>query len=195
MIRRAALAAFFLASAAILGAGELAPGLAYLRTTDPQAVATALATSSVVLDLRGVTEPVAPVRIPRNRTLLILVSPGATPPAFAGALTVGRAAPDHKTDITVTTTAEAEDKALAALAAGEAPENLIVENATKPRYDESLLLREHRTAEPIDLDENPPAAADAKPSADAPPPVFDAVLQRAVHVYRGLVALKKIPAP
>jgi hypothetical protein len=182
-----------LAFVATAHAADLAPGLAYVRSADTTVIAKALESGSVVLDLRTVTEPVAPLRVPRTRVLLVLVSPETPAINLPGAITIGRAAPDFKTDLTVTTTAEAETLALNALAAGTAPETLIVENADKPRFDESLLVREHQTGP----ESSSPAARAAKPTdAPAPPPVvIDAVLQRAVHVYRGLVALKKIPAP
>lgn len=192
MSRLTVLLALALAFVVTAHATDLAPGLAYVRSADTQVIAKALESGSVVLDLRTVTEPVKPLRVPRTRVLLVLVSP-ATPAAnLPGSITFGRTAPDFKTDITVTTTAEADDKAVAVLAAGTAPEKLIVENADKPRFDESLLVREHQTgAEPA-----APADPAAKPSdASTPPVIIDAVLQRAVHVYRGLVALKKIPAP
>lgn len=171
-------------------AAELAPGLAYVRSSDATVIAKALESGSVVLDLRTVTEPVAPLRIPRARVLLVLVSPTTPAVNLPGAITLGRIAPDFKTDLVVTTTAEAENLALDALAAGAAPETLIVENTDKPRFDESLLVREHQTGP----SSAPPAGKPADAPA-APPAVIDPVLQRAVHVYRGLVALKKIPAP
>lgn len=192
MKRLGFLLSLILAFVATARAADLAPGLAYVRSADATVIAKALEAGSVVLDLRTVTEPVKPLRVPRTRVLLVLVSPATPAASLPGAITFGRAAPDFKTDITVTTTAEADDKAVAALAAGTAPEKLIVENADKPRFDESLLVREHQTgAEPsVPAD---PAARPADPAAQ-PPAVVDAVLQRSVQVYRGLVALKKIPA-
>ncbi len=184
-----ALAFSFVATA---HAADLAPGLAYVRSADATVIAKSLETGSVVLDLRTVTEPVKPLRVPRTRVLLVLVSPETPAVNLPGAITLGRAAPDFKTDIIVTTTAESDTAAVTALAAGTAPETLIIENADKPRFDESLLVREHQhgftPSEPAD-----PAAKSS--DTPAPPVVIDAVLQRAVHVYRGLVAIKKIPAP
>ncbi len=189
MSRLAVLLALTLAFAAATHAADLVPGLAYVRSADAAVIAKALESRSVVLDLRSVTEPINPLRVPRTRVLLVLVSPATPAVNLPGAITFGRTAPDVKTDITVTTTAEADDKAVAALAAGATPEKLIVENADKPRFDESLLVREHETgAEP-----SAPAEPAAKPADPVAQPV-DVVLQRAVQVYRGLVALKKIPA-
>jgi hypothetical protein len=188
----------FLLALALIGtahAAGLAPGLAYVRSTDAAVIAKALETGSVVLDLRTVTEPVKPLRVPRTRALLVLVSPDTPAVNLPGAITLGRAAPGFKTDLAVTTTAQAETLALNALAAGTAPETLIIENADKPRFDESLLVREHHTGSTgfPDGSEDSPAAKPA--AAPAPPGIIDPVLQRAVHVYRGLVALKKIPSP
>jgi hypothetical protein len=200
MSRLGFLLALALAFVATSRGGELAPGLSYLRSTDTAVIAKSLESGSVVLDLRTVTEPVKPLRVPRTRVLLVLVSPETPALLLPGAITLGRAAPDFKTDLTVTTTAEAETLALNALAAGTAPDQLIVENADKPRFDESLLVREHQTGSagfPAGSeDPATPSAPDTTPPAPpAPPVVIDAVLQRAVHVYRGLIALKKIPAP
>ncbi|MEZ0217514.1 MAG: hypothetical protein ACAH89_10290, partial [Rariglobus sp.] len=191
MNRLAALLALAFAFVATAHAADLAPGLAYVRSADATVIAKALESGSVVLDLRTVTDPVKPLRVPRTRVLLVLVSPATPAASLPGAITFGRTAPDFKPDITVTTTVEADNKAVAALAAGTAPEKLIVENADKPRFDESLLVREHHTgAEPSAPAD--PAAKPADPAAQAPA-VVDAVLQRSVQVYRGLVALKKIP--
>jgi len=193
MNRRAILLALALAFVAYTRAADLAPGLAYLRSTDTSIIAEALEAGSVVLDLRTVTDPVKPLRVPRTRVLLILVSPATPALNFPGAITLGRVSPDLKTDLTVTTTAEADTAATTALATGTAPENLIVENADKPRFDESLLVREHQSGVKPSAPADPAAANPA--DASASPVIIDAVLQRAVHVYRGLIALKKIPAP
>ncbi|MBC8040241.1 MAG: hypothetical protein H7Y06_06845 [Opitutaceae bacterium] len=191
MNRLAALLALAFAFVVTAHAADLAPGLTYVRSADATVIAKALETGSVVLDLRTVTEPVKPLRVARTRVLLVLVSPSTPAVNLPGAITLGRTAADFKTDITVTTTAESDDKAVAALAAGTAPEKLIIENADKPRFDESLLVREHETG----IEPTAPADPAAKPADPAAqPPVVDAVLQRAVHIYRGLVALKKIPA-
>jgi len=192
MSRLAVLFALAFAFVVTAHAADLAPGLTYVRSADAVVIAKALETGSIVLDLRTVTDEVKPLRVPRTRVLLVLVSPETPSVHLTGAITLGRAVPDFKTDLVVTTSAEAETLALNALAAGTAPETLIVENANKPRFDESLLVREHQTgAEPTAPSD--PAAKPADPVAQ-PPAVVDAVLQRAVQVYRGLVALKKIPA-
>ncbi|MDF3057165.1 MAG: hypothetical protein K0R17_1380 [Rariglobus sp.] len=190
-------------TASLLPAADLAPGLAYLR---PGADITPQ-TGSAILDLRSVTitneasaAPLLAALQPGDsnvrRIVLVLVSP-ETPPGvrrqlatLPRCLTIGRAAPDFKTDITVTTSAEADRRASEVLAAGAAPEKLIVENADKPRYDETTLMREH-TAGPEPTDSLEVTTSITTPSRPAEPVVVDAVLQRAVHIYRGLVVLKK----
>lgn len=184
-----------------LRAAELAPGLAYAR---PGADTRIAAGSSVILDLRYGTDDsaasalLAPLKSPAaadaRRIILALVSPETSArlrvqlAGLPGVLTLGAVAPDFKTDIAVPVTPADDRRAFDSLAAGMPPEKLIVENADKPRYDESALVREHTGAA-----ENPADKPAAAKSAEAAKPVpVDAVLQRAVQVYRGLVALKKI---
>lgn len=205
-----------LLSGLILGglhAAELSPGLAYFRPgmkLTPE-------TGSAVLDLRYVTDEAAatsllatvePGKSNDRRIILVLVSPETSSGlrrqliALPRCLTIGRAAPEFKTDIVVTTSAEADRRAFDALAAGTAPEKLVVENAGKTRYDEASLVREHSGAgtEPVDdadkapTPDSPNPAAPATPAAPPAPaaPVIDAVLQRAVQIHRGLVVLKKL---
>ena len=196
-----------------LQAAVLTPGLAYFRPgldVTPE-------TGSAVLDLRYVKDEAAaapllaavePGSTNTHRVVLVLLSP-ETPAGLRHQitgrphwLTVGRAAPGLKTDIVVTTSADAERRAFDALVAGTAPEKLIAENANKPRYDESTLVREHtgetdpvkdaEPATPAATPADPAAVPAAVPATPAAPVLFDAVLQRAVQIYRGLIVLKKI---
>ncbi len=188
-----------------LHAAELAPGLAYLRPgLDPTPE-----TGSAVIDLRYITNETAaapllaavqPGNANAHRVILVLVSP-ETPAGLRRQLTglsrwltVGRAAPGFKTDIVVTTSPEADHRAFDALVSGTPPEKLIAENASKPRYDESALVREHTNGpEPV-KDTEPETSSPSTPAVPAAPgaPVFDAVLQRAVQIHRGLLVLKKL---
>lgn len=203
----ARLAALVVAWAAAFGAlahgADLVPGLAYLR---PGAEASPQS-GSVVIDLRTVTDEAAATPLLAaveagaandKRVLLALVSP-ETPEgvrrrvsALPRCLTIGRIESDFKTNIAVTTSADADRRAAQALASGTTPEKLLIENANKPRYDEASLMREHttgiETASPAAPDFDPARPA-ASPAPESPP--FDAVLQRAVHLYRGLSILKK----
>lgn len=190
-----------------LSAVELAPGLAYLRPgadIAPQ-------TGSIILDLRMLPDDeaaaplltaVEPGTANPRRVIIALVSP-ETPvgvrrqlAALPRCLTVGRVEPEFRPHIAVTTTAEADQRASTALAAGTAPEALLTENSDKPRYDEAMLIREHTVGPaPLVPPESSAAAApetaESAPSPKSEPVPFDAVLQRAVHIYRGLVILKK----
>jgi hypothetical protein len=192
-----------------LRAAELAPGLTYMR---PGIKATPV-TGSAVIDLRYVTDEasaaplltaVEPGKANDRRIILVLVSP-ETPAglrrqliAIPRCLTLGHAAPELKTDIVVTTSAEADRRAFDALAAGTAPEKLLIENADKMRYDEASLVREHSGAtesvEDADKAPTPESPNAATPTTPATPevPVVDAVLQRAVQIHRGLTVLKKL---
>lgn len=183
-----------------LRAADLAPGLAYVRPGADTRIASG---TSVILDLRYGTNdaaasallaPFKSTTAPAHRVILALVSPETSArlrvqlAGLPGVLTLGPAAPDFKTDITVSVSPADDRRAYDALAAGMPPEKLIVENADKPRYDESALVREHAGAA-----ENPSdKPAETKSAETAKPVHVDAVLQRAVQVYRGLVALKKI---
>jgi hypothetical protein len=200
-------------------AADLAPGLAYVRAPAKTAkngdtVQLPASGGSLILDLRRadddtdlsamVASLTAANRVPR-RVILVLIAP-ETPASLRrifetnrpSCITIGRADDSLKTDIAVTTTAEADEKAVAALASGTEPEKLIAENGDKPRFDESLLVREHAVgSEPstsLDPEAKPADTASKPGDTVAPPAIADAVLQRAVQVYRGLVALKKIPA-
>lgn len=200
---------------------ELSPGLAYVRgDTPPEEALKALEAGSVVLDLRFIADDSVATLLSRLKTfrthpkriVLVLLSPETSADArkqlaaiLPGGITLGRAAPDFKTDIVVTTPADTDKRAHDALRAGTPPEKLIVENAAKPRFDELALVREHRagpeapepaaTAAPADTTPVAPAAdspAAATPPAKPAPVLIDSVLQRAVNVYRGLVAFKRL---
>ncbi len=197
-----------------LPAAELIPGLAYLR---PGAEVTS-ETGSTVLDLRYVTDEAAaapllaavqPGNANERRVILALLSP-ETPAGVTSqltrlprCLTIGHAAPDFKTDIVVAISAEADRRAFDTLVAGTPPDKLLGENADKVRYDESALVREHAgVAAPVDVTESAPSAT-PEPAASTESPTksdasvaaaakVDAVLQRAVHIHRGLLILKKL---
>ena len=140
----------------------------------------------------------------------VLVSPEIAPELAAGltegianCVTIGRASPALKTDIAVDTTAEADRKAWAAIGKGADLDKLITVVLDKPRYDEAVLAKEHAA----DVNGTPATSGDDSADADAPPadapakapstppapkPLIDSVLQRAVQIDRGLVALRKL---
>jgi hypothetical protein len=189
-----------------LRAGELIPGLAYLRP-GTEIVAQ---TGSVVVDLRYATddEAAAPIlaaleagKTNPRRIVLVLVSPETSSGLrrqLVGqprCLTIGRVAPDFKTDITVTTPSETDRRAFDALVAGTPPGKLIVENAEKTRYDETALIRDYvNGTPPVHPSESLPAEPNkpVEPSKPAEQPLVDVVLQTATHIYQGLFVLKKL---
>lgn len=86
-------------------------------------------------------------------------------------------------DVPVHATAEEERRAYDALEQGAAIGTLLADNPNKVRNDEASLSKD-RLAE---------ASADAAEAATKQPaPPVDAALQRAVHLHRSLVALKRL---
>lgn len=96
-------------------------------------------------------------------------------------LVVGAPGRGFTPDIAIQTNADAERRAYDALAAGTDAAALVTENLDKARNDEASLSRDRSTELGAD---------NAKDHVPAPP--LDAALQRAVHLHRALVALKKI---
>ncbi|MFA6962509.1 MAG: hypothetical protein WC205_17265 [Opitutaceae bacterium] len=185
-----------------LHAADLVPGLSYLRPALAPEVVKAPDTGSTVVDLRYVGDEAAAATLlatlkavppSEHRIILALVSP-ETPAGLRArlasmprCLTIGLTAAGFKTDIAVTTTPEADHRAFDALTAGTAATKLISENTDKTRYDEVALAKEHSGAQ------GGPVKTDGDKPVDPPSPVpVDAVLQCAVQIYQGLVALKRI---
>jgi hypothetical protein len=78
----------------------------------------------------------------------------------------------------------ADRKAYDAVEGGAALASLLADNPAKPRIDEAYLEKEHLS----DSD-----APDVETDKDSPPsPLVDAMVQRAVQLHRGLIALKRI---
>lgn len=122
-----------------------------------------------------------------------------------GLIVLGVLNPDFTPDLVLTGDKTTERTAYDALNKSEAVTNLIAPPLAKPRNDEASLAAEWH---PDRATSNPSVApalptdhgkhtktTPATPSdsaAPAPPPLIDAVLQRAVHLHRALVALRKI---
>ncbi|CAM2994670.1 hypothetical protein [Rariglobus hedericola] len=201
---------FALALVVSARAVELSPGLDYLRAgaADSATFAKALETGSVVLDLRYASTKTAAAtlsgvkgfRTHPKRIVLVLLSPETSGAArnelsvtIPGCITIGRASADYKTDIIVTTTAEADKRAFDALVADTSPAKLVLENVNKSRFDEATLIHEHETGVETPAPAEAVKSASASETADKPKPLpVDAVLQRAVQIHRGLVALKQL---
>lgn len=189
----------FAACAGLAHAVELVPGLAYLRPGDEPVAQT----GSVVIDLRSVTDEsaaapllaaVEPGATNKRRVVLVLVSP-QTPEGLRRrasvlprAMTIGRQEPDFTPDIVVTASAEADQRAIQALADGTAPGKLLADNIDKPRYDEASLVRDHAARD----DERFANDESTTETSPVETPIGDPVLRRAVHIFQGLSVLKRI---
>lgn len=98
---------------------------------------------------------------------------------------VGIEGGSFRPDVAVKSTREEERRAYDALEKGAAVVTLLTDNPNKVRNDEASLSKD-RLAE---------ASADATEAArggKTPAPPIDATLQRAVHLHRALVALKRL---
>jgi hypothetical protein len=196
-------AALALSAAPLPAANDLGQGLTYLLPVANGSGLLALPPGSLVLDFRQVKfsnrEMAAWLDAIRARpagqqVCFALISPATPAPMLAalavgvrGCITVGRAAPAFQPDETVATDAASDGRAIALLAGGARPADLLLENATKVRHDEVELGKAHAAGqEPPDEDE------DLKAEAPAASPI-DRVLQRAVQLHRGLLALGKLP--
>jgi hypothetical protein len=123
-----------------------------------------------------------------------LLAPLASRRPSAGVLLLGVAGRGFQPDIALKITPENERRAYDALEAGATIESLLTENSDKLRNDEARLAKEYAagTAAPAyERPDEPPADKPAAATAPAPIPI-DLVLQRAVHLHRALLALKKI---
>jgi hypothetical protein len=128
-----------------------------------------------------------------SRTPVFVIANADTSPALlkvisgnprgAGIAVVGIARGGFRPDVAVKGSAEDERRAYDALEKGAMISTLLTDNPDKVRNDEASLSKD-RLAE---------ASADAANDAgkkESPP--IDVALQRAVHLHRALVALKKI---
>ena len=104
-------------------------------------------------------------------------------PAGSGVVVVGTQAQQFEPDFMVLTTRENERRAYEALAEGASLVSLLTDNPGKVRHDEASLSRDR------------PEEASAEPVVNATAaqrPPLDVTLQRAVHLHRALMALRKI---
>jgi len=104
--------------------------------------------------------------------------------AAAGLIVLAPAAEGLAADITVQVSADDDRRAYELAEKGASLDSLLADNPEKPRVDEEYLEKEHLS------DADAPDAAAGRPSPPSPP--TDPLLQRAVQLHRGLVALKKI---
>jgi hypothetical protein len=187
---------------------DLGQGLGYLRVHHlDEAVKPLAGSNAIVVDLRhtsaapGSVAPFAAALAarPAGTQLFVLVSP-ATPAAVASALqgrlvTLGIKGSQPEPSVVVQQTPEADRLAYEALASGTALADLISGKIEKERYDEASLVQEFKGG---NLDAKPPTLsptegpgnAQAK-SNESPARLTDRVLQRAVHLHRALLALRR----
>jgi hypothetical protein len=153
-----------------------------------------------VLDLRfakaGETDALAlgawvKFNVSAHTPIFVLENAGTSPSLLAsipgngpaGLFVLAPASAGLRPDISVRVAADVDRRAYDAMEKGAPVESLLSDNPAKPRVDEAYLEKEH-----ISDSEAPEVAAD-KPSP--PAPLVDAVLQRAVQLHRGLLALRK----
>jgi hypothetical protein len=120
--------------------------------------------------------------------IFVLVNSGTSssllsslPRGLAGVIILAPESAKLGTDITVQVAPEIDRRAYDALEKGAGVDSLLADYPDKPRADEAFLEKEH-----IPDSESP------DPAADKPRPLVDSMLQRAVQLHRGLVALKRI---
>ena len=119
-------------------------------------------------------------------TAAALRSPLAEHERGTGIAVVGIATRQFRPDVAVAGTAQNERKAYDALAQGVATTVLLTDNPDKVRNDEASLSKDRVAEASAD------AAEDALAGKKGTPPPIDVTLQRAVHLHRALVALKKL---
>jgi hypothetical protein len=119
--------------------------------------------------------------------LAALQGPGAAP----GLVVLGAAAPGFQPDVAVAIPPGAERRAYDALERGTPVDSLVTERVDKPRNDEAMLAREHLPDSALGEDEGGTQAEQAG-RPEPPPPLIDAVLQRAIQLHRALLALKRL---
>lgn len=208
MVRRACALLFWLMVSAVLPAvsapvpHDLGQGLVYVRVhqlpadlpANPEGRAPAC-----VVDVRYVEADQAAATMlgawlkfragPRS-PVFVLVNAKTAPALLAtlrahdpkaGVVLISGAAGLVRPDLTVSTTAEAERKAYDAFESGTALTTLITDFPDKVRIDEASLNFERPASTVADPEDKP-----------RPAPVIDAALQRAVHLHRTLVALKRL---
>jgi hypothetical protein len=139
------------------------------------------------------------------RTPVFLLVNAATAPALLdfleasgpvpGLVTLGPASSRFVPDLPLKIAALTERAAYEALEEGQPVASLLTDHPEKPRHDEAAIAREHAVL-PAGDDETDADLSDSSAAAAVPPPVppplIDGTLQRAVHLHRALLALKKI---
>jgi len=195
-----------------IAVADLGQNLGYFRPTDAMAdlpVLTAhAADNALIVDLRRTVfeagAELAWLAALRSRPAgqsvrLVLISPATAPGLLAGlaagapgCITIGRSEGTCHPDVVMAIAAEADSQACDELAAGTPPATLAAETFDKQRHDEVELGRLHAAGKTQTEETDAGASAANKSAAPSRMPVRDAVLERAVAIDRGLLALGKV---
>lgn len=189
---------------------DLGEGLGYVRvhsfTQDGARLTAALsASTALVIDCRYTKDtPVEPEALERAFTarkpdaflaLLVTNETGKLYLVFSAlspkliALTPSGAPAYPHTSVVVTQPADVDRRAYDGLDSGMPLEALITGKIEKERFDEAELVKEFENG---NANAAPPPEPDpSKPVAEKAPVLTDRVLQRAVHLHRALLALKR----
>ena len=194
---------------------DLGQGLAYARIRSVPADLPPAPTKlgAIVLDLRyagaDVSGPGAlgswlQVRATRHTPVFVLVNADTAPalldylansPSLPGLVTLGPDIDHYEPDVPLSVDPAAERAAYDALDRGATLASLLTDQPDKPRHDEAVIAREHSTPTTgVDDNDSLPGddEEDAAAAPPAPPPLIDGTLQRAVHLHRALLALKRL---
>ena len=200
-----------LAAAGSADVVDLGEGLGYLRVhslagQESEWQAAVTGPGALVLDLRYATADAAAVEAlrtafaahPAGTPLFVLVSPD-TPAALAAivgtqpANVVTLGIPGSHPDPRVTPRFDAmrDRRAYDAAEAGTPLATLLSGKIEKERFDEATLVHEFKNGNPDAQPKQTPDPAAAPATPAKPEPVVDRVLQRAVHLHRALLALRR----
>ena len=140
--------------------------------------------------LKARATPRTPVFLLANQdTGAALLAPFSSADAIAGLVIIGAGAPGFAPDIALPITPPEDRRAYDALERGITVAALLNDAPDKVRNDEARLAKEHlQDGELSDL----PADADTAAAAKTPPPLIDAVLQRAIQLHRSLLAMRRL---
>ncbi len=184
---------------------DLGQGLGYLRVHELEiAIKPIAGNNALVLDLRHTTATPETVTVfaaaladrAAGSSLFVLVSPD-TPADLAVALkgslvTLGIKGSQPVPQVVVDQTPEADRAAYDALESGTALASLISGKIEKERFDEASLVHEFKNGLPGNPPERGVTGTNPGPAAaGSGAPLTDRVLQRAVHLHRALLALKR----
>ncbi|HTO04700.1 MAG TPA: hypothetical protein VL069_13405 [Opitutus sp.] len=117
----------------------------------------------------------------------------ATRRAHPGLITIGRIASGFEPDLVVDSSSDEERRAYDALTPDTKLATLLTENADKPRIDEASIMRARADAQEEPIEANPLDRLNpTEKKSESPPPPIDRALQRAIHLHRALLALRRL---